>query len=197
MPRCPAALVDETSTFFPLSDEKFSSNVEGLISGVTYIHNSGMVHVDIKAGNIFIQPDGSWILGDYGSTVVINGEILEATTNRYPVGLHNQQAKVEFDWYHLWEAMLMFLLQEKWAELFEENRISTAKMIHFQQSLPQAKVLDNLYHWAGCTVGRLDVIPNYTLCPHCLCPQDKQHIQEEWQPKILYNVQYVSHLAKT
>eukprot|EP01012_Entosiphon_sulcatum_P028869 TRINITY_DN3502_c0_g1_i13.p1 TRINITY_DN3502_c0_g1~~TRINITY_DN3502_c0_g1_i13.p1 ORF type:complete len:190 (+),score=22.39 TRINITY_DN3502_c0_g1_i13:110-679(+) len=122
MPRCPAALVDETSTFFPLSDEKFSSNVEGLISGVTYIHNSGMVHVDIKAGNIFIQPDGSWILGDYGSTVVINGEILEATTNR-----HNQQAKVEFDWYHLWEAMLMFLLQEKWAELFEENRISTCR----------------------------------------------------------------------
>jgi serine/threonine protein kinase len=37
------------------------------------IHQCGMVHLDIKPDNIFLSPDGSLKLGDFGVTAQVCG----------------------------------------------------------------------------------------------------------------------------
>ncbi|QRV92724.1 Ephrin type-A receptor 4 [Ceratobasidium sp. AG-Ba] len=39
-----------------------------MVAGLVYLHESGIVHGDIKAGNIFVSRDGTIKLGDFGNT---------------------------------------------------------------------------------------------------------------------------------
>jgi hypothetical protein len=43
------------------------------------MHERGLVHADVKADNVFVDRDGSWHLGDYGSVVRVGEPIWSCT----------------------------------------------------------------------------------------------------------------------
>eukprot|EP01012_Entosiphon_sulcatum_P019829 TRINITY_DN24791_c2_g1_i1.p1 TRINITY_DN24791_c2_g1~~TRINITY_DN24791_c2_g1_i1.p1 ORF type:complete len:369 (+),score=43.29 TRINITY_DN24791_c2_g1_i1:575-1681(+) len=118
----------------------FERNIAGLIHGVTYIHNAGLVHMDIKLPNIFVTDDGQWLLGDFGSCVCLHEKIAETTLRWYPIDLINNHAKVEFDWFMLWASMHAFLLGDNWQAMLQDGRASLQKLLGLQMQ-PRAASL--------------------------------------------------------
>lgn len=83
-----------------------------LVNAVQYMHDKGVVHMDIKADNIFIGSDKTWVLGDFGSSKSIGAKI--TTSNlvhyvRYPL----TTAETIYDWFMLLLVFLKESLQEK------------------------------------------------------------------------------------
>ena len=50
------------------------------IEGLSYLHNKGIIHCDIKIGNIFMTEEGKIVLGDLGESMVKDPETLKAIT---------------------------------------------------------------------------------------------------------------------
>ena len=52
------------------------------LEGLTYIHNQGVIHRDIKLGNLLMDENGTIIIGDFGVSAVMNrNEALKFTNN--------------------------------------------------------------------------------------------------------------------
>ncbi|MEN6611492.1 MAG: protein kinase [Methanoregulaceae archaeon] len=51
---------------FPLTVEKATEIIAGVAEGLSYAHGQGIVHRDIKPGNILIAPDGTPKITDWG-----------------------------------------------------------------------------------------------------------------------------------
>lgn len=86
-----------------LTDGDFVYNqLVQMIRVVNKIHESNMVHMDIKNSNIFTDMKGIWYLGDFGSCVEIGGP-LHSTTDAYYKRkiqfVNDQLAFYEIDWY--------------------------------------------------------------------------------------------------
>jgi tetratricopeptide (TPR) repeat protein len=57
---------ESLSALVPLSGERFVAVMTGLLAALGYIHQAGLVHLDVKSDNVRIRPDGSVKLMDYG-----------------------------------------------------------------------------------------------------------------------------------
>ncbi|KAF8153190.1 hypothetical protein B0H34DRAFT_810007 [Crassisporium funariophilum] len=51
-----------------------------LTQGLNYLHGLGIIHLDIKAGNIFITKDKHCVIGDYGGSIYSPGNVLVGQT---------------------------------------------------------------------------------------------------------------------
>lgn len=58
--------------------------LQHMISALEYIHSFNLVHMDIKGDNIFIDSNGSWFLGDFGSCTLEHEEITSFTRYYLP-----------------------------------------------------------------------------------------------------------------
>ena len=61
-------------------EQRFSSErvifyATELTSALCYLHDRGLIHRDVKPGNVFVQPDGHIMLGDLGSVIDVKGNI--------------------------------------------------------------------------------------------------------------------------
>lgn len=54
----------------PLREEEIGAVTEGALQGLGYLHSQGVIHRDIKAGNILLRAPGHVKLGDFGSAAV-------------------------------------------------------------------------------------------------------------------------------
>jgi serine/threonine protein kinase len=75
---------------------------------VTFLHNRGFVHMDIKASNIFVDHSGAWWLGDFGSCVRVGHAVRSTTFGLHPAfanwhepGSPDIPAAFEYDWWSL------------------------------------------------------------------------------------------------
>jgi serine/threonine protein kinase len=72
------------------------------------MHGKGLVHLDVKGANIFIDANTNWLLGDFGSCRPI-GEIVLSSTDiffhRRILGLKAQRA------YDIYMLLVTFLIQ--------------------------------------------------------------------------------------
>ena len=51
-----------------LSEKLLKAGFRRIRSALEALHDSGFVHMDIKPDNIFVDDNGIWDLGDFGST---------------------------------------------------------------------------------------------------------------------------------
>ena len=63
---------------------------ERIKNALHFIHSRGLVHMDVKPPNIFVDTDGNWFLGDYGSCVKIGETIHSCSEQFLPVSTQNQ-----------------------------------------------------------------------------------------------------------
>ena len=54
----------------PIKEEILYNIIYQCLEGLSYIHNKGIVHCDIKLGNIFMTEEGKIVLGDFGESMI-------------------------------------------------------------------------------------------------------------------------------
>ncbi|KAK2150896.1 hypothetical protein LSH36_383g00000 [Paralvinella palmiformis] len=73
----------------PIDEQIIKTWLGQILQALMYIHNNGIIHRDLKPSNVFIQEDGSIVIGDFGvSTVMV--DVL--TRTRSTVGTLNYVA---------------------------------------------------------------------------------------------------------
>jgi len=55
-----------TVTVEPLEEEQMAEVCAGVVRGLAYLHSHGIIHLDVKAGNIMLTEEGQVKLGDFG-----------------------------------------------------------------------------------------------------------------------------------
>lgn len=82
------------------------SRARDLVEALNFMHLNLLVHMDIKEANIFIDYQGKWWIGDFGSCVQDYSPIKSTTIGYHPdlvdwMSKDPILAKFEFDWYML------------------------------------------------------------------------------------------------
>ncbi|CAN1310180.1 Serine/threonine-protein kinase BLUS1 [Linum perenne] len=85
------------STCFPqgLSETCIAVVLKETLNALSYLHNQGHLHRDIKAGNILMDSDGHVKLADFG----VSASLYEPITTRAGGGGHVIKKKVRLRWY--------------------------------------------------------------------------------------------------
>lgn len=81
----------------PLNVPRVVQIMRDVANALGYAHDHGMVHRDVKPGNILIRPDGSAVLTDFGIARMVRAERLtqQGTTSGTPVYMSPEQANGE------------------------------------------------------------------------------------------------------
>ena len=67
-----------------LSPAVIFARARGLVAAVSHLHTRGLVHMDIKEANVFVDGAGVWWLGDFGSAVEVGTPITSTTRGLHP-----------------------------------------------------------------------------------------------------------------
>lgn len=122
MPKYDHSLADVANHVLP--QHVVFSRARGLVGAVNHLHSRGYVHMDIKESNIFVDFNGKWILGDFGSAVNFGEKITSTTRGLHPELLDwlekGQRAHWRFDWFMLGACLVRRLdPQEKQEEYMD------------------------------------------------------------------------------
>ena len=75
--------------------------VRGLCSSLAYLHGCGLVHRDLKPGNVFVREDGTVVLGDFGVAAAFSGaygrELLQVDEGRLGTLLYMAPEQIQGD----------------------------------------------------------------------------------------------------
>jgi serine/threonine protein kinase len=99
-----------TASFNP---EVIASQGRRLIAAVAFMHESGFIHMDIKASNIFVDGNGNWLLGDFGSTCPVGSPVTSCTRCFCKENVIGINADPKFDWFMLLVALIIETLADR------------------------------------------------------------------------------------
>lgn len=112
-----------------------------------YIHGCSLVHMDVKAANVFIDCHGGWRLGDFGSCVGVGHLVTSYSTMFHPDKL--KVANIAYDTDFLVVLLIVEMLKagDEWkVALFESSCISATKILLWSSSEKvKHEVLNNLF----------------------------------------------------
>ncbi|KAL9656405.1 hypothetical protein ABK040_005171 [Willaertia magna] len=98
MPHYPRSLANLLNL---LRQEDVYAGGKQIIEALEYIHQLGFVHMDVKPANIFIDMDGNWVLGDFGSFVQKGANIISCTQCFLTKNVMSTPSKVCYDYFML------------------------------------------------------------------------------------------------
>ena len=79
-----------------------------IMDAVAFVHSKGYVHMDIKAMNVFVNNEGHWFIGDFGSCKPINEPVTSSTFQFCYENVVGKPAIPKYDWFML---LLMILTE--------------------------------------------------------------------------------------
>jgi len=79
----------------PLSADKVLSVVEQVVSALHYAHVQGVLHRDVKPGNIMIQPDGRVLVADFGIAKAADAATMTTVMPGTPAYMSPEQCRSE------------------------------------------------------------------------------------------------------
>jgi len=78
-----------------------------ILKALEIIHSKGLAHMDVKPANIFVDMNGNWFLGDYGSCVELEKPLGSATSEFLPFFV--EVASKELDEFQLLTTLVVLL----------------------------------------------------------------------------------------
>ncbi|KAF9007056.1 kinase-like domain-containing protein [Cyathus striatus] len=90
--------------------------IDDIANGILYLHQSNIVHGDLKGANIMISPEGRACLGDFGLSAVLDSEVVKWTS---------LQSTAQAGGTLRWQAPELFAMDE-----FQEAKVSKASDIY-------------------------------------------------------------------
>ena len=72
------SLLDRLKEGGPMSVEETVRVISQVAEGLDALHGAGLIHRDVKPGNIFMAADGEALVGDFGLTKYTQGSVLTA-----------------------------------------------------------------------------------------------------------------------
>jgi serine/threonine protein kinase len=104
MPRFPCSLEVCPAVFDSSAGEKLLFQ---MYQALQSLHSVGLVHCDVKPGNIFVSQNGDFVLGDFGGVRKENERIAQSTDEYIPLDAKNV-VYASFAYDHWMLAMTMF-----------------------------------------------------------------------------------------
>ncbi|KAL0024674.1 hypothetical protein WJX77_007986 [Trebouxia sp. C0004] len=101
------------ATQVQMSEAAIEAGAQRMLRALEYVHSKGLVHMDVKGDNIFVDMAGDWWLGDLGSAVEVGAAVQSTTAWFSQKTLKGQPAKTEYDWYMLAVALTAEEVQKK------------------------------------------------------------------------------------
>ena len=96
--------------FFP---QGLASGGKRMIEALEWMHKKDVVHMDVKGDNIFIDSNGDWFLGDFGSCKSAGENITSTTAAFYYENITGRVAEFRYDWYMLLVTIVIETLEKK------------------------------------------------------------------------------------
>lgn len=136
-----------------------------IIDAVEFMHSKGIVHMDIKGANIFVDGSGRWLLGDFGSSCPIGAQVTSCSEHFCKENTIGKPSNQKIDWFMLLVTLIVETLDNRNtfhihlsnsdSNLIDESKLSARihAIAHLEQ-LPQ--VINEI-------LGRLDSY--FTLLP--------------------------------
>lgn len=98
--------------------------LERMVHALEYIHEKGYVHMDIKSDNVFVDAEGNWTLGDFGSCTRVNEPVAETTRVFHPLVLIGKPAQTSFDYDMLAVMIAVELSKNRWKDqLYDDSGV--------------------------------------------------------------------------
>ncbi|KAL9645415.1 hypothetical protein ABK040_002614 [Willaertia magna] len=124
MPHYPRSL---SHMYKLLSEKELLQGGKIIKEALTFIHNKGFVHMDVKPSNIFVSTEGQWFLGDFGSCVEIGQKIMSCTECYLPERVIGTPALSKYDYFMLSIGLLSTKRDIK--EMLSKNNFNEDVMI--------------------------------------------------------------------
>lgn len=83
MPYCPSSALDCIGN---VSESTLWRFLHDVASGLAYLHDMGIIHHDIKPDNILVDPDGNFLITDFGISVKFRSTLRRNSTRRIETG---------------------------------------------------------------------------------------------------------------
>jgi len=106
-PYCENGDLDDVMSANRLNVKQAVDIILDVASGVSFIHGKGYIHRDLKPSNIFCTGDGRFVIGDFGSVVIVGENGYAQTGSRHsllyrtPEEAHSGRAYQRGDIYQL------------------------------------------------------------------------------------------------
>ncbi|KAG2428097.1 hypothetical protein HYH02_014445 [Chlamydomonas schloesseri] len=118
--------VSSLAAMVPLTPAAVLAGAERISKALEWIHGKGFTHMDVKAANIFVDADGRWWLGDFGSAVRAGLPVKSTTTWFAPSKLQGLPAQPQYDWHMLAVALVCEVNRTNWKDLLIEGGCTPA-----------------------------------------------------------------------
>jgi serine/threonine protein kinase len=114
MPKCTLTLAE----LHQIGPNMLATGGARMRMALTFMHERGFVHCDVKSANVLVTDTGAWLLADFGSCTRVD-ELVTSTTEAFhpDVKLRHTPATCQYDWQLLFCMLLVEANKGDWKEV--------------------------------------------------------------------------------
>lgn len=130
-----------------------------LFDAVEFMHSKGIVHMDIKGANIFVDSFGRWLLGDFGSSCPIGAEVTSCSEHFCKENTIGKPSNTKIDWFMLMVTLIIETLGDR--NTFQVHLTQSSSILY----LCEMKISAHVFYYSivagGSTLIALGIARSY------------------------------------